>query len=51
MKRVNKSSSITMRLTREERSKLELMAECNEISIGSVMRALIGKYKPCDIME
>ena len=50
IKRNNKTSSITMRLTKDERAKLELMAKCNEISIGGVMRILISKYKPCEIV-
>ena len=51
MKRENKTATITMRLTKEERAKLELMSECKKISIGGAMRILIGKYKPCDIVE
>ena len=50
IKRNNKTSSITIRLTKEERAKVELMAKYNEISIGSVMRILISKYKPREIV-
>ena len=44
-----KKLQITIKLTRSDLDRLEMMANCNEITKASVIRTLIWKTKPCDL--
>tara|TARA_R110000796_G_scaffold70017_1_gene159296 strand:+ start:764 stop:937 length:174 start_codon:yes stop_codon:yes gene_type:complete len=41
-----KSTTITIRMRRQDRDKLEDMAKLNELSLGSVLRGLLKEANP-----
>lgn len=44
-----KKLQITIRLTKADLDRLEMMSSCNEITRGSVIRTLIHKNKICNL--
>ena len=46
----NKDSRITIRLTKEDKTKLEQVAKYNEVSRGNVVRLLLSKIEPYELM-
>tara|TARA_R110000796_G_scaffold123612_2_gene237953 strand:+ start:445 stop:609 length:165 start_codon:yes stop_codon:yes gene_type:complete len=48
MKKDTKDLNVTIRMSKRDRVKLELIASYNEISQGNVIRALINNAVPCE---